>query len=87
MPKTAVFLSRRSAALICTFGLAAATAACSGIAPETVRDSTAAITAQVALAKASVVACRGGDREQCDTAQANLEAIASENARLNALAE
>ena len=65
----------------------AATAACSGVAPEAVRDTTAAITAQVALAQASLVACRGGDRAQCDSAEKNLEAVASSNAQLSQLSE
>jgi hypothetical protein len=86
MPISAVFRSPHALrAALC--GLTLCASACSGIARESVRDSTAAITAQVALAKASLVACRGGDRGQCDTAEKNLEAIASENARLNAQAE
>jgi len=60
---------------------------CSGVAPEAVRDTTSAITAQVALAKASLVACRGGDRGQCDSAEKNLEAIASSNAQLSQLSD
>ena len=51
------------------------------------RDTTSAITAQVALAKASLVACRGGDRAQCDSAEKNLEAVASSNAQLSQLSE
>lgn len=65
----------------------ASAAACSGVAPEAVRDTTSAITAQVALAKASLVACRGGDRAQCDSAEKNLEAVASSNAQLSQLSE
>jgi hypothetical protein len=61
--------------------------ACSGVAPNVVRDSTATITAQVVLAKASLVSCRGGDRAQCDSAQKNLEAIGSTNAELSKLAD
>ena len=61
--------------------------ACSGVAPEAVRDTTSAITAQVALAKASLVACRGGDRGQCDSAERNLEAIANSNAQLGQLSD
>jgi hypothetical protein len=64
-----------------------AIAACSGVAPEAVRDTTSAITAQVALAKASLVACRGGDRAQCDSAEKNLVAISSSNAQLSQLSE
>jgi hypothetical protein len=67
--------------------LALGFAACSGVAPEAVRDTTSAITAQVALAKASLVACRGGDRAQCDSAEKNLEAIASSNASLSQLSD
>jgi hypothetical protein len=67
--------------------LTLAAAACSGVAPEAVRDTTSAITAQVALAKASLVACRGGDRAQCDSAEKNLEAIASSNAQLDQLSD
>jgi hypothetical protein len=59
--------------------------ACGGVAPEAVRDTTSSITAHVALAKASLVACRGGDRAQCDSAEKNLEAIASSNAQLDQL--
>jgi hypothetical protein len=61
--------------------------ACGGIAPDAVRTSTSAITAQVALAKAALVSCRGGDHAQCDSAQQNLEAIASTNSQLDHLAE
>lgn len=75
--------ARLSGLLLC----AASAAACSGVAPEAVRDTTSAITAQVALAKASLVACRGGDRAQCDSAEKNLEAIASSNAQLNQLSD
>ena len=67
--------------------LALTAAACSGVAPEAVRDTTSAITAQVALAKASLVACRGGDRAQCDSAEKNLEAISSSNAQLSQLSD
>jgi hypothetical protein len=61
--------------------------ACSGVAPDAVRDTTSAITAQVALAKASLVSCRGGDRAQCDSAQKNLDDVAASNAQLGQLAE
>ena len=61
--------------------------ACSGVAPEAVRSSTSAITEHVALAKAALVSCRGGDHAQCDSAQQNLEAIASTNTQLDMLAE
>lgn len=64
-----------------------ATSACSGIAPAAVRDTTSAISAQVALAKASLVACRGGDRAQCDSAAHNLESIATSNAQLDRLTD
>ena len=69
------------------FLIISATSACSGIAPAAVRDTTSAITAQVALAKASLVACRGGDRAQCDSAEHNLESIATSNAQLDRLTE
>jgi hypothetical protein len=69
---------------VCALVLASA---CAGVAPEAVRDSTEAITAQVALAKASLVACRGGDRAQCDSAEKNLEAVASSNAQLSQLSQ
>ncbi|MET0388427.1 MAG: hypothetical protein ABW321_20825 [Polyangiales bacterium] len=72
--------------LVCTAAAGVLASACSGVATEAVRDSTAAITAQVALAKASLVACRGGDRAQCDSAEKNLEAVASSNAQLSQLA-
>jgi hypothetical protein len=62
-------------------------AGCSGVAPEAVRDTTSAITAQIALAKASLVSCRGGETAQCDSAQKNLEAVASANAQLGVLAD
>jgi hypothetical protein len=65
----------------CSFG-----SACSGVAPGAVRDTTSTITAQVALAKASLVGCRGGDRGQCDSAAKNLDTIASSNAQLDQLA-
>lgn len=61
--------------------------ACSGVAPGAVRDTTSAIVAQVALAKASLVLCRGGDRAQCDNAAQHLTAIASANAQLDQLTE
>jgi hypothetical protein len=61
--------------------------ACSGVAPNVVRDSSAAINAEVVLAKASLVSCRGGDHAQCDSAQKNLEAIGSTNAELGKLAD
>jgi len=76
--------------LVAALGLGSAltsTAACSGVAPEAVRDTTSAITAHVALAKASLVACRGGDRGQCDSAEKNLEAISSSNAQLSQLSD
>ena len=60
--------------------------ACSGVAPGAVRDTTSTITAQVALAKASLLGCRGGDRSQCDSATKNLDTIASSNAQLDQLA-
>jgi hypothetical protein len=72
----------------CAFvSLALIASGCSGVAPEAVRDSTAAITAQVALAKASLSACRGGDRAQCDSAEKNLERVASTNAQLSRLSQ
>jgi hypothetical protein len=67
--------------------LVPALSSCSGVAPGAVRDTTATITAQVALAKASLVGCRGGDRDQCDSAEKNLNAIASSNAQLDQLTE
>jgi hypothetical protein len=67
--------------------LALIASGCSGVAPEAVRDSTAAITAQVALAKASLSACRGGDRAQCDSAEKNLETVGSTNAQLSRLSQ
>lgn len=60
--------------------------ACSGVAPGAVRDTTSTITAQVALAKASLLGCRGGDRGQCDSAAKNLDTIANSNAQLDQLA-
>ena len=79
-----VFRSNPLAALLlCCSSMAA----CSGVAPEAVRDTTSAITAQVALAKASLVACRGGDRAQCDSAEKNLVAISSSNAQLSQLSD
>ena len=88
MPITKVFPSR-SLAVAClgpiVVGLS--TGACSGVSKEAVRETTSAITAQVALAKASLVACRGGDRAQCDTAEQNLEAIGSETAQLSELSD
>ena len=74
---------RRSAPFVCFLVLSA----CSGVSTEAVRDTTAAITAQVALAKASLVACRGGNRDQCDSAEKNLEAVAGSNAQLSQLAD
>jgi hypothetical protein len=64
-----------------------AAAGCSGVAPDVVRGSTSTISAQVALAKASLVSCRGGDREQCDSAQKNLEAIGASSAELSVAAD
>lgn len=61
--------------------------ACGGVAPDAVRDTTGAITAHVALAKAALVSCRGGDRVQCDSAEKTLQAIATENAELSRLAD
>ena len=81
------FRSSWSACMLLPALATALTAACSGVAPEAVRDTTSAITAQVALAKASLVACRGGDRAQCDSAEKNLEAISSSNAQLSQLSE
>lgn len=71
---------------VSVLSLGFALSACSGVAPQAVRDTTSAITAQVALAKASLVACRGGDRVQCDSAEKNLEAVATSNAQLDQLA-
>lgn len=68
-------------------GCLCALTACAGITEGAVRDTTSAITAQVALAKASLVLCRGGDRAQCDDAEKNLNAIASANAQLDQLTE
>jgi hypothetical protein len=76
-----------SAGLICGMAALTSLSACSGVAPGAVRDTTATITAQVALAKASLIACRGGDRAQCDSAEKNLEAIASSNAQLDQLTD
>jgi hypothetical protein len=70
--------------VLASFGLLTG---CSGVAPEAVRDTTSAITAQVALAKASLVSCRGGDAAQCDSARKNLESIASANSDLSVLAD
>jgi hypothetical protein len=67
--------------------LAVAAGGCSGVAPDVVRNSTSAISAQVALAKASLLFCRGGDREQCDSAHKNLEAIGASNAQLSVAAD
>jgi hypothetical protein len=75
----------RRAALGAFIGLAAS--GCSGVSPDVVRNGTAAITAQVALAKASLVSCRGGDRTQCDSAQKNLEAISAQNNQLSVAAD
>jgi hypothetical protein len=63
-----------------------ASAACAGVSPDAVRNTSSSITAQVALAKASLVACRGGDRAQCDSADKNLDAVAATNADLGRLA-
>lgn len=71
---------------VLSLGVACALAGCSGVAPQAVRDTTSAISAQVALAKASLVHCRGGDRVQCDSAEKNLEAVATSNAQLDQLA-
>jgi hypothetical protein len=72
------------ASVFASFGLLIA---CSGVAPEAVRDTTSAIKAQVALAKASLVSCRGGDTAQCDSARKNLESIAGANSDLSVLAD
>jgi len=75
-------------AQLCALHLGAVFASgCSGVAPGAVRDTTSTISAQVALAKASLVACRGGERAQCDSAEKNLDVIASSNAQLDRLAE
>ena len=58
-----------------------------GVAPDAVRTNTTAITAQLALAKAALVSCRGGDRAQCDSAEQSLEAIAMTNRQLDQLAD
>lgn len=87
MPITPVFHPRRVLVAAAGIVLAVSAGACSGVSKEAVRDTTASVTAQVALAKASLVACRGGDRAQCDTAEQNLETIAAENAQLGSMAE
>ena len=88
MPITTVFPSPSvSIASLAGLFVTLSASACSGVSKESVRDTSSAITAQVALAKASLVACRGGDRAQCDTAEQNLEAIAGENAQLSALTD
>jgi hypothetical protein len=61
--------------------------ACSGVAPDVVRNTTASVREQVALAKASLVSCRGGDQAQCDSTEKNLQSIASSNTELGKLAE
>jgi hypothetical protein len=61
--------------------------ACSGVAPDVVRSTTATVMEQVALAKASLVSCRGGDHAQCDSAEQNLQTIANSNTELGKLAE
>jgi hypothetical protein len=70
----------------CVLPVLTSTAACAGVAPDAVQSTSSSITAQVALAKASLVACRGGDVAQCDSADKNLDAVAATNADLARLA-